>query len=505
MHIVTANEMYEIDRFAIENAGVDGTILMENAGRAIAEKVVSLVKKSEEILVLVGSGNNGGDGFVIAKTLLNQGYKPTVLQLAANEKIKGAALYHKQLFINYGGTIQQLQASDEITVFLNNTDVVIDAMLGIGITGTLRPPFDQVIKAVNEVDKLTISVDIPSGVPADEGVLDFIGIEADYTFVIEEPKMSVFLEHCTAYYGNWSVVKIGLPHQAYANQIKRNTWVEQKVRTTLPSRDAFSHKGSHGRGLIIGGSRQMPGSVAMTALASLRAGSGLITIATVKEAISSIAQQCLEATFLPLASQEGVISERQQIDISTYDAIAIGMGMGRKKDTGLLTRKIVAKAKVPVLIDADGLYHISEELSVITNRKSPTILTPHFGEMAMLLDTTIQNVIAHPFSLAESFSRKHGVYLVLKGPNTIVSDPEGNQWVNTTGNAGLAKGGSGDVLSGILLAMIMQRQKMTEALSNGCFIHGKAADNLVVKKHSEQDLLATDVIKGLASVFRTFS
>ncbi|WP_226038152.1 NAD(P)H-hydrate dehydratase [Aquibacillus saliphilus] len=504
MHIVTANEMYEIDRIAIEEMGINGTILMENAGRAITEKVVGLVEKSDRILVLVGSGNNGGDGFVIARTLQNQGYKVTVLQLVPNEKITGAAGYHKQLLINFGGVIQQKQDSDEITTFLNNTDVVIDAMLGIGITGKLRSPFNQVVDAVNQVDKLIISVDIPSGVPAGEDGSDFIAIKANYTFVIEEPKVSAFLQQCAPYYGKWSKVKIGLPQEAFDKQSKRKTWGWQNVSNTLPKRDKFSYKGSHGRGLIIGGCLHMPGSVAMTSLAALRSGSGLITVATVEEAIPSIAQQCMEATFLPLASQEGTIASCQKIDTTLYDAIAIGMGMGRKEETGILTREIISKANTPVLIDADGLYHIKQDLSVITDRNHPTVLTPHFGEMAMLMDTTVNDVIKNPFTLAKNFATEHGVYLVLKGPATIVSDPEGNQWVNTTGNSGLAKGGSGDVLSGILLAMIMQDQSMAEALSNGCFVHGKAADNLVINEHSRQDLLATDVVKGLASVFRTF-
>ncbi|MBM7571083.1 NAD(P)H-hydrate dehydratase [Aquibacillus albus] len=505
MHIVTANEMYEMDRVAMEKGGIDGRILMENAGRSITESMIPLLAKNSRILILVGAGNNGGDGFVIGRTLCNQRFHVTVLQLVPDEKIRGDAAYHKQLYINFGGKVHVDDQGKEIAAFLKEATVVIDAIFGIGIKGKLRPPFHQIIEAVNQSNTVKLSVDIPSGIPADEGVSFDTGVWADYTFVIEAPKMSAFLQHTAKYYGKWEVVKIGLPLASFDQVTARKVWTEEQVHFTLPKRDDYSHKGTHGKGLIVGGSREMPGSIAMTALSSLRSGAGLVSVGTVNEVIPSIVSHCAEATFIPLDSEKGVITGSQCLDYSVYNAIAIGMGMGRSEDTAELTRQLIKEANCPVIVDADGLYHISDDLELLKQREFPSILTPHPGEMSRLTGIPVKEIISKPFRIAEEFSKTYQVHLILKGPFTIVTDPKGKQWVNTSGNAGLAKGGSGDVLSGILLSMVMQPQLLVEALANGCYIHGKAADNLIVNKHSKQDLLATDVIQGLASVFRTFS
>ncbi|WP_077624166.1 bifunctional ADP-dependent NAD(P)H-hydrate dehydratase/NAD(P)H-hydrate epimerase [Sediminibacillus massiliensis] len=502
MHIVTAKEMYEADRYAIEKIGIDGRMLMENAGREAASKIQSRITEETAVLVLVGAGNNGGDGFVIARTMANNGYRVTLLQLVPDHKIKGDAAFHKQLFVKSGGDICYWQGVDSFKALLKDFGVVIDAMLGIGVSGPLRSPFDEAVEAVNEMEILTIAVDIPSGVPADEGVAEFDGIQADRTIVIEQPKVSAYLQHTAPYYGELEIVRIGIPHQAFRSSIQ--LWGEKEAGKSLPDRDRFSHKGSHGKGLVIGGAREMPGSISLTTRAALKAGSGLITTATVQEVIPVLSSTCLEATYLLLQEKQGRIDD-QQIDVSAFDALAIGMGMGREPHTSNFTKNLLLKADIPVLIDADGLHHAKENISLLKNRKKPTVLTPHPGEMAMLTGYSVKEILQKPFSVSREFAVEHQVYLVLKGSNTIVADPEGNQWVNTSGNAGLAKGGTGDVLSGILLAMIMQKQTIQEALSNGCFIHGKSADDAVRDSHSQQDLLASDVIDGLASVFRTFS
>ncbi|MCT2534958.1 NAD(P)H-hydrate dehydratase [Aquibacillus koreensis] len=501
MQIVTAKEMYEIDRLTIEKGGVDGKLLMENAGRSIVNHMLPIIDRTKSILVLVGGGNNGGDGFVIARTLLTDGYDVLVVQLVPDYKIKGEAAYHKQLWLNFGGIVHVFQDTSMIRRYLLDADIVVDAMLGIGISGEVRQPLKDVIGLVNQVEALTISVDIPSGLPADEGESHFEAVVADYTFIVEHPKMSLFLESCSPFYGKWEVVKIGLFHSNLSSG-SRIAWRERDVKRTLPKRSRNSHKGTHGRGLVIGGSSTMPGSIAMTLKAALRSGAGLITGGTINEVFSSIASHCVEATYLPLLGKAGAMTT-QPVDVSMYNAIAIGMGMGRNEETAAFTRQLVKDVTKPILIDADGLHHIKDDLASISQRKQPTILTPHPGEMAMLTGISVREILLHPFEVSKQFAYEHNVYLVLKGPHTIITDPNGNQLVNTTGNQGLAKGGSGDVLSGVLLAMIMQEQSMIEALANGCFIHGKSADLLISSHRSTEDLLATDVIDGLASVFRT--
>ncbi|QTM98123.1 NAD(P)H-hydrate dehydratase [Sediminibacillus dalangtanensis] len=504
MHIVTAKEMYEADRYAMETIGIEGKLLMENAGRAIADKAAERMSKTMRILVMCGSGSNGGDGFVIARTLLNWGYTVRVFQLAPDGKITGDAAYHKQLYQNIDGKIERWESAANLVVALQESDVVIDAMLGIGVTGKLRPPYDQAVETVNEAGLPVISVDIPSGVPADEGHDGFDGITADHTVIVAEPKQSLFAQQTASYYGSWEVVDIGLPSRACADS-GRYVWGMEETRAHLGERGRFSHKGSHGKALLIGGSQEMPGSITLTTKAALRGGSGLVTTGTVPQVIPSIAAHCAEATYLSLNADGRGRIVLQDVDVSGYDALAVGMGMGREQATADFTRKLVSEAKIPVLVDADGLHHLKQDMRILTQRRHPSILTPHPGEMAMLTGFGVKDIIQRPFATSRQFAIEYGVYLVLKGSFTIVTDPEGNQWVNTSGNAGLAKGGSGDALSGILLAQVMQQQNIQQALSTGCYIHGMSADQQVTGNHSMHDLTASDVIDGLASVFRTLS
>ena len=319
--------MYEIDRIAMEEKGLHGIVLMENAGRAIAEKVKTHASKQDRILVLVGSGSNGGDGFVIARTLSNQGYQVEVVQLVADDKIKGDALYHKKVYEQYGNLITPFTAPCVFTN-ISKATIIVDAMLGIGVEGRLRPPFKEVINAVNYAPGLTIAVDIPSGVPAETNPDFDVAIKADYTYVVEMPKLSTFTPVYAQFYGRWNVVSIGLPLDASPQGLIRRTWEAVDVRATLPKRDRSAHKGSHGKGLVIGGSSLMPGSIAMTAKAALRSGAGLLTVGTVGSAIPSIVAQCSETTFMHLADEGGWIKSDQEVDMDSYDACAIGMGMG---------------------------------------------------------------------------------------------------------------------------------------------------------------------------------
>ncbi|WP_182201801.1 NAD(P)H-hydrate dehydratase [Paraliobacillus salinarum] len=503
MYIVAASEMYEMDRITMQEKGLDGRILMENAGRAVADKIKHHINQSSSILILVGSGNNGGDGYVIARMLYNQGYHVSVVQVVSDEKITGDAAYHKRVLERFGMQVNQFTSLFELKAMIRSVDIIVDTILGLGVRGIVRSPIKEVIDAVNTSNCITISVDLPSGVPAD-GAGDVVEvIQADYTYVIESPKLSAFLPKYASYYGEWDVVAIGLPSETFSKHVKRRVWQAEDVQASLPKRSSFSHKGTHGRGIIVGGSVEMPGSITMTARAALRSGAGLLTIATVEQAITTTSTQCPEATFLLLANQNGRIID-QTVDLSGYDACVVGMGMGRAEEAKMFTRHLLQQADIPVIVDADGLYHLKDSLEILAERKAPTILTPHPGEMASLLNCSITDVTDHAFDIAKEFAENYHVYLVLKGTYTIVTAPTGEQWVNSTGNAGLAKGGSGDTLAGIILAMIMQQQSLEAAILNSCYIHGKAADILVDRHHSTYDLLATDVIDALPSVFRTF-
>lgn len=249
----------------------------------------------------------------------------------------------------------------------------------------------------------------------------------------------------------------------------------------------------------------MPGSITMTVRAALRTGAGLITAATSERVINRIAPRNVEATYLTLGETNGVLNNDKPVPADAYDAIALGIGMGRSKETQALVHQVMEKAPGPVVVDADGLHHVKADLAILENRTNPTVFTPHPGEMAMLLGLEVTELLAKPFAYSKEFARKYQVYLVLKGNHTIITAPDGTQAVNPTGNPGLAKGGSGDVLTGMILAMVMQKQEIFPALCNACYLHGLTADRLVDKEHSYHDLLASDVIEGIADAYRSIS
>ncbi|GGF33199.1 bifunctional ADP-dependent NAD(P)H-hydrate dehydratase/NAD(P)H-hydrate epimerase [Halobacillus andaensis] len=504
MEIVTAQEMYERDQVAIQTVGVSGVMLMENAGRAICDDVAKKITTDQRIAVLIGGGNNGGDGFVIARTLRTRGFQVEAWQVVSDEKITGDAHAHKEMYMNSGFYLHHMEDLTSFQKALQQADVIIDAILGIGVRGPLRPPLDQVVSILNDLPAYTISVDIPSGVPADEGAEDFERVQADYTCIIEAPKMSAFLQSTSPYYGEWNVVEIGLPNHLM-DQANREVWNVQEALRSFPVRAPHSHKGSHGKGVVIGGSYHMPGSIAMTAKAALRSGIGLLAIATSKSSIPMIAPYLQEATFQSLQEEDGWIRNLKNVDWSAFDGVAIGMGIRRSTSLTAQMDELFTHANGPMIIDADGIYHIKEKLDKCAGYPHPVILTPHPGEFAYLTDCSIAEVMQFPFSMTRNFAKANGVYVVLKGPSTIITTPEGQQRVETSGNEGLAKGGSGDVLSGILLALTLQSSSVFDALANGCLVHGKTAERLTKTTHSTFDLLATDLIDGLSETFRTFS
>lgn len=506
MYIVTAEEMYDIDRYTMEQVGFDDRLLMENAGRAVCARVKSSITKADHISVFAGAGNNGGDGFVIARTLLTKGYHVTVVQVVSNEKVSGAALYHKNLFCKCSGSILVTRKPSDVREVVQQSDIVIDAILGIGTKGKLREPLNKVVATINDAAPYIISVDIPSGLPADEGEVDFETVQANHTIVIGLPKMSAFLQHTAPYYGKWEAVSIGLPLAALKPHKTRKVWSGEHFQSTMPRRMSGSHKGNHGKGLVVGGSAEFPGSIVMTAKAALKAGAGLITAATTEKVKQVIASHCPETTYLTLSETNGSLNGNHGILFENYDAVVLGMGLGRKQVTETLVTDTMEKAMCTLILDADGLYHIKSKHHLLQKRTHPTVITPHPGEMGMLLDVSVKRLLEKPFFYSKMFAEKYQIYVVLKGEYTIITSPDGKQAVNVVGNPGLAKGGTGDVLSGIILSMVMQRdnQDLFAALCNACFVHGKAADILVAETHSVYDLMASDVIEGIKKVYGAF-
>lgn len=500
MFILTTQEMKAADHYAMNQVGLS-SVLMENAGRAVSDELLIKMTDTDKLIVLAGGGHNGGDGFVIARTLHNLAYDVIVFQVVPDEKLVEATGHEKKLFQNCGGEVAMVQPKN-ISEELRKATLIVDAMTGMGIKGRLRAPLDLIVNEVNRLDTFVCAVDIPSGLPADEGCGDFRAVRADMTVVIGALKESLFVQEMAPFYGEWKVVPIGHPKSAFSNVNPRFVYQDKNFKHTMPRRRKNAHKGSHGRGLLIGGSNQMPGAAILAGKASLKAGAGLIAVASTKRVVDHVITHCPEAMLVELPEEKGEIIPNKIVSFDSYDAVAIGVGLGRLKETGAFLTSVVKDATCPLIIDADGIYHLRSCLGDVRARKSPTIITPHPGEMARLLDMEVSTLLRRPFQYTREFAEQYRTYVVLKGKATIITSPTGKQAVDLSGNAGLAKGGSGDVLTGITLAMVMQNQTIFHALCNACFVHGKSADLQVEDSHTVYDLMATDVIDGIADVYR---
>ncbi|WP_171051913.1 NAD(P)H-hydrate dehydratase [Alteribacter natronophilus] len=497
MYVVTGERMRQIDRYTMDQIGISETTLMESAGTAAFRQIKSIVKPESRTAVLIGAGNNGGDGFVITRHLKERGAAVDVWIIPPLEKIQGTARVHMDIYTSSGHSCLSFSDDpDELFRALPGYTCIIDAMLGTGVEGPLREPYDRIVKEVNGSRAEVIAIDIPSGLPAEENGSFDDAVKADRTVVLQAPKETAFLYPYADYYGEWTVADIGIPDKAFrACGADCRMRMREEVRTSVPERKADGHKGTYGKGLIIGGSEQMPGAVSLTTRAALRTGTGLLTAALPEDILHIVTGTAAEATCLPLRSDEGEITSGSLagLDLSPYDGIALGPGMGRRHPYSL--SRLFDGFGGLVVIDADGLYHLARELGDWRQkRKASVIITPHPGEMAMLTGKTIEEVEKNRFTLSREFATEYGMTVVLKGAYTIVSDPDGRQWVNPTGNPALAKGGSGDTLTGMILAAALQSNDPIEGVLNAVYVHGLAADQLILERH-EASVTASDVIE----------
>ncbi|MFT8317763.1 MAG: NAD(P)H-hydrate dehydratase [Sporolactobacillus sp.] len=491
MHVVSREEMQTIDQYTIKTIGLGGPILMENAGRAIETALVKFLKAKDKIVIVVGKGNNGGDGFVVSRLLLDRDYHSTTWLLPETDAIQGDARVHMDAFLASGGTLHDIKGDPGHFVReLENADVIIDALLGTGFHGIPYADYGQVIDQMNQAQAKIVSVDLPSGVPANGESFSHSAVLASVTLTLVCPKMAQFVQPAAKSFGRTEVLDIGIPKRSIqACHVQRSIWSKEDVLRTLPKRNPFSHKGSNGKGLVIAGSQPMPGAAFFAAKAALRSGIGLLRI-SVPDEIKPIV-----ASLLP----EVMHQSRGAIDFQGLNGIAIGPGLGRGQDMAEYVLRVL-ETDVPCVIDADGLYHLAGMLDRLKAQRKTVILSPHSGEMARLIGGSVRDVENNRFEVSQMFAKEYGVYLILKGRNTIITAPDGSQVINLSGNAALAKGGSGDVLTGILLGLLLQHKNVIDALCNAVYLHGALADDLVQTGHSQLDVLATDLIEQIPPV-----
>lgn len=506
MKIVTAAEMREIDRITSERYGVASLTLMENAGSAVAEQVLRLYQPGTRILAVCGKGNNGGDGFVAARLLLTKNLPVEIILLADPADLKGDAA------VMYGRLpkpVVIVRSSDELKSDrvrpLFFADVVVDAVLGTGFKPPVTGLYGEAISLTNEGQATVIAVDIPSGADADamtpqQGLI--ARSDSIVTFTALRPA-HVFSQLTR---GPVYVAPIGSPDEAIVSSLHLNAIHPRDFASFVAPRPAESNKGSYGHVLIVGGSVGKAGSVAMAGMAALRTGAGLSTVATPKSVLPNVAGFHPELMTEPLPETDsGTIATSAGVRIEelskSMTVVAIGPGISRDAHTATLVRSLVAHPSLPMVVDADGLNAFEHHTGEMNGKGRALVITPHPGEMARLAGCTTAEVQKDRLGVARKFARDHELIVVLKGHRTLVVQPDGEAWVNMTGNPGMATGGTGDILTGVVAAMLAQHPK--KALTAACaavYLHGLAGD-VMRESVGEHSLVATDLLRGLPEAF----
>ncbi len=502
MEILSGEQMRRVDRRAIENLGIPGLELMENAGRGIADALVRdyPAASSGPVLILCGKGNNGGDGLVCARHLLTHGIRAKVLVLARLTELTGDAAANLRAADGAGiATVEVADADawEREKSVLDAAPVVIDAILGTGVQGGARGLPAQVIEDLNRSSSTVISVDLPSGVNADSTALEGATVRADGTYTLCRPKFALVAEPAAERAGRWQVIPIGIPDEAVRAEGSNLEWIDgSSVAGLLPPRSSDSHKGTYGHLLAVAGSRDKSGAAVLVGRGALRAGVGLVTIATSVSAQGRVAVQQAELMTEPLPEiDEGAIGESAaervlQLGMATT-ALAVGPGVGRAAETVAAVRKILQKMPGPTVVDADGLY--GADPATLAGR----IITPHPGEAARLLGSSTAEVQADRLEAARGLVRLTDAIVILKGHRSIVAAPDGRVAINSSGNPGMATAGTGDVLTGILGAFLARRLDRWDAARLAVFVHGCAGDR-AARRSGQEGLIASDLVTEVA-------
>ena len=516
MKAITSAQMRELDKVASAEFDIPGVELMRRAGRGVASIVAYIAEHGRMgdpfIQLIAGRGNNGGDAFAAACFLHEEEFEVEVLLAGSSSEVKGDALRHLSKMRAAGIPLTELSTKDAWEDALFDADsggIIVDGVLGIGVNGPPRGPIGGAIHYINKIsdDNIVVSIDVPSGLDADTGDSPGETVIADVTATIGLPKTGLLVPHAVPFVGSLDVINIGIPAEL-ANQYacKRELITGWDIRRHLPRRPRVAHKGQYGHVLIIGGATGFAGAAALAARAATRSGVGLVSVLTPRSVYPIVAGGSLEAMTYPGDETEtGSLSIRNwetwQARLTDFDAVVLGPGMTRHPDTAMWVRHLLKECRRPLLLDADALNTLEGVADLISHAHCPVIITPHPGELARLLGCSIADIQSDREGAAERIAKLTQATTVLKGAGTIVTQPGQAIHINMTGNPGMATGGTGDVLSGIMGGLLAQGIPPLEAACAGVFLHGRAGDN-AMWRHSQAGLTASTVIDELPGVFR---
>lgn len=510
MRILTVEEMKKEEQLSNE-MGVTFQRLMENAGCAAA----SYIKKcqygitSKNYVLFCGNGNNGGDGFVVARKLFEDKANVTVVLCGGAPKTEEADYMYHMLFHAGIPILDAENDLEKIKELVQNTDAVVDAIFGTGFKGEISEKYIPMTQLINQSSAIKFALDIPSGVNASNGMISENAVKADYTIAFESLKLGHIIIPGKEYCGNIECVDIGIPHEV--RESFKNKCImtdDEMVFSSIKRRPLNSNKGTFGRLLCVVGSKEYPGAAVMSTMGALRTGAGITTVVTTERVENMILSRVPEATFYTLPENENGridISNEQDKDrfeglIKSASAVLVGCGIGRGEDADKLVEFILKKAECTVILDADALYSIAIHPEYLLLAKKTTILTPHMGEMARIVEKTVPEVIEKRIDYACETARRFRSIIVLKDATTMIAAPNGDVYFNTTGNPGMSKGGSGDVLAGIISSLSAQGFIETASAVSGVYIHGLAGDK-AAEELSQYGMLPTDIPNYMCKVF----
>lgn len=512
MYLVTADEMREMDRRTIESYGIPGRVLMENAGLGATGVLLKQFPdlETQRVGVVAGRGNNGGDGFVIARYLAFKGIRVRVYLLSECSRVKGDAKINLDLLGPLDIPVIEIPDQASLSahfIEMRHQDLWIDAILGTGLQSDVKGYFREVIEFINSLNKPVFSVDIASGLDSDTGRPHGVCIRAAATATFAFAKPGHVLYPGATHSGNLEIIEIGIPPYI-AEQVGPNHYLltREEVRSYFDPRPPEFHKGNTGHLMVIAGSPGKTGAAAMTAISAMRIGAGLVTLGIPGGLNPILETRVLEAMTLPLPETvDGLLDE------SAFDAVldqlpgkkcmAIGPGLGLSDPTTTLVHRLLRESTLPLVIDADGLNCLAGHTRILENLDIPIILTPHPGEMSRLVNESVAEVQKDRIGCARTFARRFGVHVILKGARTVIAHPDGDVFINPSGNPGMASGGMGDVLTGMIAGLVAQGYSPRKAAHAGVYLHGKAADALV-RQTGPFGYLASDVMEVIPGCIR---
>jgi ADP-dependent NAD(P)H-hydrate dehydratase / NAD(P)H-hydrate epimerase len=513
LKILTSQQMRAVDRTAIDEIGIPGPVLMENAGLRVVDEILKLFPEPSQvrIVVVAGKGNNGGDGLVIARHLSLRGGKPAVLLLAAKDDLKGDAALNLAAAEKSG--VEVVDASTELCwkkqkMTLLHASIIVDAIFGTGLDKPATGIYALAIEDINKARGFTVAVDIPSGLSSDVFTLIGPAVKANLTVALAAPKIGHIFPPASDLCGRLVIADIGIPGFLLDAADLKLAMTERK--DTLPlfaPRRRDGHKGLYGHLLVLAGSVGKTGAAVLTGKAALRMGAGLVTIATAGRALSIVARGMMELMTEPLPeTPAGTVAAEALPAVERIlkgkNAVVIGPGLSTDPSTAAFLLSLIPRLKIPAVIDADGLNILAGKIDMLKKLTQPVVLTPHPGEFARLTGKTVAEVLDQRLDLAPAFAREYNVILVLKGHRTLIAAPDGRVFVNPTGNPGMATGGSGDVLSGLIGSLIVQSKDILAATRAAVYVHGLSGD-LAAAKLGERALIAGDLIRFLPAAVKS--